>query len=177
MAMPGTWPRRRSAARWAATLLGLATLLGCVPPGDEREQDGLAVVKFDGIHVGEGTGWSGIICRSRSDGTAPWFIVTRDHRWKIGGDQFQDWQVPVRRLTTRASLYLQITPGRPREAAVEFVIDTAVYRSTPETAAKVNPDWEAGRVVFTDVPLAEGKPYRGKRQLERLAIRWSCERT
>lgn len=162
-----TWRPRRSAG---LLLLSLVTLLGCVPAGDEREVAGVARIEFDGTVVGV-TKNSEIKCLSRSDGGPPWFIKTRDSRFTIGGDRFQDWFVPRNR---RADLHLQVSPGSYPEASVRFALGGSVYRSQADTSTEVKPDWEAGRVIFTDLPHVEGAQYKGRRQLNRLDIRWGC---
>jgi hypothetical protein len=162
-----TWRQRRLAG---LLLLSLFTLLGCVPSGDQREVAGVARIVFDGTAVGV-TKNSGAKCLSRSDGGPPWFIETRDSRFTLGGDQFQDWFVPRNR---RADLHLQVTPGSHPEASVRFALGGSVYRSQTDTPTEVKPDWEAGRAIFTDLPHVEGARYKGKRQLNRLDIRWGC---
>jgi hypothetical protein len=161
------WRPRRLAG---LLLLSLFILLGCVPAGDEREVAGVARIKFDGTAVGV-TKNSEVKCLSRSDGGPPWFIKTRDSRFTIGGDRFQDWIVP---RYGRADLHLQVTPGSHPEASVRFALGGSVYRSQADTRIEVKPAWEAGRVIFTDLPHVEGARYKGKRQLNRLDIRWGC---
>ena len=165
---------QRWVAVMAVALLGLEATIGCLPVGEGRQTGGHAHIRFDGngmLH------WSGIRCRSRSDGAPPWFVETRAVEFKIGGDAFEDWRVVINGHPTRAraSLYLQVTPGGSPTARVAFGIDDAIYRSGESTGVALEPGREDGSVVLTDVPLVEGSPFRGKRQLDRLSIEWQCD--
>ena len=163
----------RSVAKLVMGLLVVGASSGCAHQDVELVQEGRAWMRFDGTSVANGR--SGIKCHRASVGASPWLIERRDRAW-IGPDDYEDWWVwrANGSKLARTSLRLELTSSAEREASVQFEIDGAVYQSGPDTATSARPGWEDGRAVFTDVPLATGKPFKRKSQLGRLVVEWQC---
>lgn len=162
-------PSRDLGAVLAGSLLALVAT-GC-SFDSPRWEPGVARVRFDGSTLGQGypAGLGGSYPRvgcSRDEDLGAATLLEPREVWYSSGD----WQ--VRRGNAAASMRLEMSPG-DLSATVEFTIGPGVYRS--ETVAVMEPGWSDGRVVFRDVPLVAGEPYRKKSQLDRLVIEWQCD--